>query len=173
MHCISCDDRGMKRGCGRRWPASKVCKCNRDITEWKDPRRCLVMGCNCCAPEPVTTCGQAEIGGRHIYIDFSGISGQTVAGAVEQIFLNVVNEYAATTFQCFSSVGGTDYYDPCERPSFVSEFYHNGRIDYGILTYLFNKEFRIEAEQLAIQITNDINVALASAGLQVTALYRF
>jgi hypothetical protein len=167
MSCTRCF-RSFLNDCGE-----EIQKDSKENTERVDLRRYIALGCDCCVPQPTTICGQAEIGGRHIYIDFSGISGQTVAGAVEQIFLNVVNEYAATTFQCFSSVGGTDYYDPCERPSFVSEFYHNGRIDYGILTYLFNKEFRIEAEQLAIQITNDINVALASAGLQVTALYRF
>jgi hypothetical protein len=142
------------------------------VKERENPGRIAAMGCPDCVPLPVTTCGQAEIGGRHIYIDFTGVN-QANSETVEQIFLTVVNNYSATVFPCFSSVGGTDYYDPCERPSFVSEFYHNGRLDYGIVTYLFNKEFRIEAEQLAIQIMNDINVALSSAGLAVTALYRF
>jgi hypothetical protein len=169
--CVRHNDWAMSCGCGRKWPASKVCKCG-GVKEWQNPGRLAAMGCPNCVPLPVTTCGQAEIGGRHIYIDFSGIY-QSNAKTVEQIFLTVVNSYAATVFQCFSSVGGTDYYDPCERPSFVSEFYHNGRLDYGIVTYLFSHELRIEAEQLAIQITNDINVALTNAGLLVTASYRF
>lgn len=138
-----------------------------------DFKRRVALGCTNCVPQPTKQCGQAEIGGRNIYFDFSGITSSAQADQAEQIFIAVVNKYSSTTWRCYSSVAGIDYHDPCERPRFERENYRNGSLYYGILTYQFNKKHIIKAEQLAILIVNDVNVALASAGLPVTVSYRF